>query len=83
MSKEGRHLLLSLEISGVDDEAQWDVRMDWETVQRCVSRLAPRREHLIASHLSVKLNIFPIPTDFLLNSETWSRPLTASLRSIA
>lgn len=34
VSKEGRHLLLSLEISGMEDEAQWDVRMDWETVQR-------------------------------------------------
>lgn len=34
VSKEGRHLLLSLEISGKEDESQWDVRMDWETVQR-------------------------------------------------
>lgn len=34
VSKEGRHLLSSLEISGKEDESQWDVRMDWETVQR-------------------------------------------------
>lgn len=34
VSKEGHHLLLSLETSGKEDDAQWDVRMDWETVQR-------------------------------------------------
>lgn len=34
LSKEGRRLLLSLESSGKEDDAQWDVRMDWETVQR-------------------------------------------------
>lgn len=34
MSKEGHHLLLSLETSGKEEDAQWDVRMDWETVQR-------------------------------------------------
>ncbi|XP_075902851.1 proto-oncogene DBL [Nelusetta ayraudi] len=39
VSKEGRHLLLSLEISGMEDEAQWDVRMDWETVQRLLAQL--------------------------------------------
>uniref|UniRef100_A0A3Q3VLJ6 Uncharacterized protein n=1 Tax=Mola mola TaxID=94237 RepID=A0A3Q3VLJ6_MOLML len=33
LSKEGRRLLLSLESSGKEDDAQWDVRMDWETVQ--------------------------------------------------
>lgn len=34
VSKEGHHLLLSLETSGKEDDVQWDVRMDWETVQR-------------------------------------------------
>lgn len=34
VSKEGRHLLLSLETSGKEDDSQWDVKLDWETVQR-------------------------------------------------
>lgn len=34
MSKEGRHLLSSLETSGKEDDSQWDVKLDWETVQR-------------------------------------------------
>uniref|UniRef100_A0A3Q2PMU8 MCF.2 cell line derived transforming sequence n=1 Tax=Fundulus heteroclitus TaxID=8078 RepID=A0A3Q2PMU8_FUNHE len=33
VSKEGRHLLSNLEISGKDDDSQWDVKLDWETVQ--------------------------------------------------
>ncbi|XP_029703338.1 proto-oncogene DBL isoform X2 [Takifugu rubripes] len=39
VSKEGHHLLLSLETSGKEDDAQWDVRMDWETVQRLYTQL--------------------------------------------
>lgn len=34
MSKEGRHLLSSLATSGKEDDSQWDVKLDWETVQR-------------------------------------------------
>uniref|UniRef100_A0A3B5A0C5 MCF.2 cell line derived transforming sequence n=1 Tax=Stegastes partitus TaxID=144197 RepID=A0A3B5A0C5_9TELE len=33
VSKEGRHLLSSLETTGKEDDSQWDVRLDWETVQ--------------------------------------------------
>ncbi|XP_034453197.1 proto-oncogene DBL isoform X1 [Hippoglossus hippoglossus] len=33
VSKEGRHLLSSLEASGREDDSQWDVKLDWETVQ--------------------------------------------------
>lgn len=36
VSKEGRHLLCSLETSAKEDDSQWDVKLDWETVQRCV-----------------------------------------------
>ncbi|XP_044060416.1 proto-oncogene DBL isoform X2 [Siniperca chuatsi] len=39
VSKEGRHLLASLETSGKDDDSQWDVRLDWETVQRLLAQL--------------------------------------------
>ncbi|XP_068596179.1 proto-oncogene DBL [Brachionichthys hirsutus] len=39
VSKEGRHLLLSLETSGKEDESQWDVRLDWQTVQRLLTQL--------------------------------------------
>uniref|UniRef100_A0A3B3X9Q1 MCF.2 cell line derived transforming sequence a n=1 Tax=Poecilia mexicana TaxID=48701 RepID=A0A3B3X9Q1_9TELE len=33
VSKEGRHLLSNLETTGKDDDSQWDVKLDWETVQ--------------------------------------------------
>ncbi|KAM6924206.1 proto-oncogene DBL [Xenentodon cancila] len=39
VSKEGRHLLSSLETSGKQDESQWDMKIDWETVQRLLSQL--------------------------------------------
>lgn len=39
VSKDGHHLLLSLETSGKEEDAQWDVRMDWETVQRYLTSL--------------------------------------------
>ncbi|KAM4585965.1 proto-oncogene DBL [Fundulus diaphanus] len=39
VSKEGRHLLSNLEISGKDDDSQWDVKLDWETVQRLLAQL--------------------------------------------
>uniref|UniRef100_A0A671UTA9 MCF.2 cell line derived transforming sequence a n=1 Tax=Sparus aurata TaxID=8175 RepID=A0A671UTA9_SPAAU len=39
VSKEGRHLLLSLETSGKEDDSQWDVKLDWETVQRLLAQL--------------------------------------------
>ncbi|XP_077956736.1 proto-oncogene DBL isoform X3 [Gasterosteus aculeatus] len=39
VSKEGRHLLASLETSGKEGDSQWDVRLDWETVQRLLSQL--------------------------------------------
>ncbi|TMS17699.1 Proto-oncogene DBL [Larimichthys crocea] len=39
VSKEGRHLLLSLETSGKEGDSQWDVRLDWETVQRLLAQL--------------------------------------------
>lgn len=34
MSREGRHLLSNLETTGMEDDSQWDVKLDWETVQR-------------------------------------------------
>lgn len=34
VSKEGRHLLSNLETTRKDDDSQWDVKLDWETVQR-------------------------------------------------
>lgn len=34
VSKEGRHLLSSLETTAKEDDSQWDVKLDWETVQR-------------------------------------------------
>ncbi|XP_056239333.1 proto-oncogene DBL isoform X3 [Seriola aureovittata] len=39
VSKEGRHLLSSLETSGKEDDSQWDVKLDWETVQRLLAQL--------------------------------------------
>uniref|UniRef100_A0A3Q2CNF6 MCF.2 cell line derived transforming sequence a n=1 Tax=Cyprinodon variegatus TaxID=28743 RepID=A0A3Q2CNF6_CYPVA len=33
VSKEGCHLLSNLETTGKDDDSQWDVKLDWETVQ--------------------------------------------------
>lgn len=34
VSKEGRHLLSILESSGNEEDCHWDVRLDWDTVQR-------------------------------------------------
>ncbi|XP_041845858.1 proto-oncogene DBL isoform X4 [Melanotaenia boesemani] len=39
VSKEGRHLLSSLETTGKEDDSQWDVKLDWETVQRLLVQL--------------------------------------------
>uniref|UniRef100_A0A4W6EGS5 MCF.2 cell line derived transforming sequence n=1 Tax=Lates calcarifer TaxID=8187 RepID=A0A4W6EGS5_LATCA len=39
VSKEGRHLLSSLETSEKEDDSQWDVKLDWETVQRLLAQL--------------------------------------------
>ncbi|KAM4621117.1 proto-oncogene DBL [Polymixia lowei] len=39
VSKEGRHLLSSLETSGMEDSSHWDVKLDWETVQRLLAQL--------------------------------------------
>ncbi|XP_029586466.1 proto-oncogene DBL isoform X3 [Salmo trutta] len=39
VSKEGRHLLASLEASGREEDSLWDVRLDWETVQRLLAQL--------------------------------------------
>ncbi|XP_062332033.1 proto-oncogene DBL isoform X1 [Osmerus eperlanus] len=39
VSKEGRHLLSSLEASGKEADCHWDVRLDWETVQRLLAQL--------------------------------------------
>uniref|UniRef100_A0A8D3BKV6 MCF.2 cell line derived transforming sequence n=1 Tax=Scophthalmus maximus TaxID=52904 RepID=A0A8D3BKV6_SCOMX len=39
VSKEGRHLLSSLETSGKEDDSEWDVKLDWETVQRLLAQL--------------------------------------------
>uniref|UniRef100_A0A096M8F7 MCF.2 cell line derived transforming sequence n=1 Tax=Poecilia formosa TaxID=48698 RepID=A0A096M8F7_POEFO len=39
VSKEGRHLLSNLETTGKDDDSQWDVKLDWETVQRLLAQL--------------------------------------------
>ncbi|KAM9740392.1 proto-oncogene DBL isoform 3-T3 [Menidia menidia] len=39
VSKEGRHLLSSLETSEKEDVSQWDVKLDWETVQRLLAQL--------------------------------------------
>ncbi|KAM7417436.1 hypothetical protein PAMA_017200 [Pampus argenteus] len=39
VSKEGRHLLASLETSRKEDDSHWDVRLDLETVQRLLAQL--------------------------------------------
>uniref|UniRef100_A0A7N8YIA5 MCF.2 cell line derived transforming sequence a n=1 Tax=Mastacembelus armatus TaxID=205130 RepID=A0A7N8YIA5_9TELE len=39
VSKEGHQLLSSLETSGKEDDSQWDVKLDWETVQRLLAQL--------------------------------------------
>ncbi|XP_063351154.1 proto-oncogene DBL isoform X1 [Pelmatolapia mariae] len=39
VSKEGRHLLSSLETTAKEDDSQWDVKLDWETVQRLLAQL--------------------------------------------
>ncbi|XP_059919001.1 proto-oncogene DBL isoform X2 [Gadus macrocephalus] len=39
VSKEGRHLLSILESSGNEEDCHWDVRLDWDTVQRLLSQL--------------------------------------------
>ncbi|XP_047210482.1 proto-oncogene DBL isoform X4 [Girardinichthys multiradiatus] len=39
VSKEGRHLLSNLETTGKDDDSQWDVKLDWETVESSSFRL--------------------------------------------
>eukprot|EP00064_Thunnus_orientalis_P002095 superscaffoldBa00000145_g2102 len=39
VSKEGRHLLASLETSGKEDDSLWDVKVDLETVQRLLAQL--------------------------------------------
>ncbi|XP_029020159.1 proto-oncogene DBL isoform X2 [Betta splendens] len=39
VSKEGRHLLSSLETSEAEEDSQWDVKLDWETVQRLLAQL--------------------------------------------
>ncbi|XP_028315246.1 proto-oncogene DBL isoform X2 [Gouania willdenowi] len=39
VSKEGRHLLSSLDSTSKGDDPQWDVKLDWETVQRLLGQL--------------------------------------------
>ncbi|CAL8356346.1 unnamed protein product [Merluccius merluccius] len=39
VSKEGRHLLSILESSGNEEDGHWDVRLDWDTVQRLLAQL--------------------------------------------
>ncbi|KAM6953713.1 proto-oncogene DBL [Aplochiton taeniatus] len=39
VSKEGLHILSSLEATGKEEDAHWDVRLDWETVQRLLAQL--------------------------------------------
>ncbi|XP_056152655.1 proto-oncogene DBL [Lampris incognitus] len=39
VSKEGRHLLSSLETSWKEDDSHWDVKLDWDTVQRLLTQL--------------------------------------------
>uniref|UniRef100_A0A669BIZ4 MCF.2 cell line derived transforming sequence n=1 Tax=Oreochromis niloticus TaxID=8128 RepID=A0A669BIZ4_ORENI len=39
VSKEGRHLLSSLETTVKEDDSLWDVKLDWETVQRLLAQL--------------------------------------------
>nr|XP_057911548.1 proto-oncogene DBL isoform X2 [Doryrhamphus excisus] len=40
LSKEGQHLLSSLETTGGDSgDSQWDVKLDWETVHRLLNHL--------------------------------------------
>ncbi|XP_023814801.1 proto-oncogene DBL isoform X2 [Oryzias latipes] len=39
VSKEGRNLLSSLETTGKQDDAQWDIKLDWETVERLLAQL--------------------------------------------
>ncbi|XP_034037554.1 proto-oncogene DBL isoform X2 [Thalassophryne amazonica] len=39
VSKEGRYLLSSLENSGKEDDSHWDIKLDWETVQRLLAQL--------------------------------------------
>ncbi|KAM8848830.1 proto-oncogene DBL isoform 1-T1 [Synchiropus picturatus] len=40
VSKEARHLLSSLERSDKVDDSHWDVKLDWETVQRLLAQLS-------------------------------------------
>ncbi|XP_016894997.1 proto-oncogene DBL [Cynoglossus semilaevis] len=39
VSKEGHRLLSSLETSEKEDDCHWDVKLDWETVQRLLAQL--------------------------------------------
>ncbi|KAL0974141.1 hypothetical protein UPYG_G00216170 [Umbra pygmaea] len=39
VSKEGRHLLADLETSGREEDSLWEIRLDWETVQRLLAQL--------------------------------------------
>ncbi|XP_071773213.1 proto-oncogene DBL [Centroberyx gerrardi] len=39
VSKEGRHLLSILETSVKEDDSHWDVKLDWDTVQRLLAQL--------------------------------------------
>uniref|UniRef100_A0A667XRY8 MCF.2 cell line derived transforming sequence n=1 Tax=Myripristis murdjan TaxID=586833 RepID=A0A667XRY8_9TELE len=39
VSKEGRQILSSLETSEKGDDHHWDVKLDWETVQRLLAQL--------------------------------------------
>ncbi|KAM3866729.1 proto-oncogene DBL [Diretmus argenteus] len=39
VSKEGRHLLSILETSEKEDDSHWDIKLDWETVQRLLAQL--------------------------------------------
>ncbi|XP_012989154.2 proto-oncogene DBL isoform X3 [Esox lucius] len=39
VSKEGRHLLANLEASGREGDSLWEIRLDWETVQRLLAQL--------------------------------------------
>ena len=42
VSKEGRHLLSSLEASGTEEDSHWDVKLDWDTVQRYSTSSKPQ-----------------------------------------
>ncbi|KAF3838588.1 hypothetical protein F7725_010356 [Dissostichus mawsoni] len=69
VSKEGRHLLASLETSGKEDDSQWDVKMDWDTVQSSETWSQPLMMELCLEHLTGQEKELSISVDTLAQTE--------------